>query len=88
MPRLAFVVLLFAFVFSGPGQIGAQTSSQNNSQAPHLLRNPALSDSQIAFRYADDIWTVAREGGPARRLTSTGNVMGGPFFSPDGRTIA
>ena len=58
------------------------------AQAPHILRSPSLSDSQIAFRYADDVWTVSREGGSARRLTSTGNVTAGPFFSPDGRTIA
>jgi tricorn protease len=47
-----------------------------------------LSDKQIAFRYADDIWLVSREGGSARRLTSTSNLTDGPFFSPDGNTIA
>ena len=75
--------LLFAcfFILINQPVAGAQTP-------PHLLRNPSLSDTQIAFRYADDVWTVAREGGVARRLTSTGNVTGGPFFSPDGRTIA
>jgi tricorn protease len=58
------------------------------AQAPHLLRAPSLSDKQIAFRYADDIWLVSREGGLARRLTSTSNLTDGPFFSPDGNTIA
>jgi tricorn protease len=63
-------------------------SSAAHAQAPHLLRAPSLSDNAIAFRYADDIWTVARDGGVARRLTSTANVTDGPFFSPDGQTIA
>ncbi len=57
------------------------------AQTPHLYRHPTLSDKLIAFRYADDVWTVAREGGVARRLTSTGDVEDGPFFSPDGQTI-
>ena len=70
---LASVLLAVSFTFA---------------QTPHILRSPSLSDSQIAFRYADDVWTVSREGGSARRITSTGNVTAGPFFSPDGRTIA
>jgi tricorn protease len=58
------------------------------SATPLLLRNPALGQDRIAFLYADDIWTVAREGGDARRLTSTGNVSAGPYFSPDHTQIA
>ena len=58
------------------------------AQTPHILREPALSASRIAFVYADDVWTVPREGGSARRLTSTGNVRSGPYFSPDGATLA
>jgi tricorn protease len=75
---------LFALALSasswGAGSAAAQT--------PHLFRNPSISDTLIAFRYGDDIWTVAREGGVARRLTSTGDVKEGPYFSPDGRTVA
>ncbi len=54
---------------------------------PMMLRNPSLSATQIAFLYAGDIWTVPREGGDARRLTSVGDVSTGPFFSADGREI-
>jgi tricorn protease len=53
-----------------------------------LLRNPSLSQDKIAFRYADDIWTVSRMGGEAERLTSNGQVVAGPFYSPDGNWIA
>src|SRR5947209_5366100 len=56
--------------------------------APLLLRHPSLSQTAIAFRYADDIWTVARSGGEAQRLTSSGQVNDGPFYSPDGSQIA
>ncbi|MGB7167997.1 MAG: PDZ domain-containing protein [Acidobacteriaceae bacterium] len=55
---------------------------------PLLLRNPSLSRDSIAFVYADDIWTVPRTGGEARRLTSQNDVVAGPFFSPDGSQIA
>ena len=58
------------------------------SATPLLLRNPALGQDTIAFLYADDIWVVAREGGDARRLTSVGNVVAGPYFSPDHTQIA
>jgi len=58
------------------------------SASPLLLRNPSLSQDKIAFLYADDIWTVAREGGEARRLTSVGAVVAGPFYSPDHTQIA
>jgi tricorn protease len=56
--------------------------------APLLLLHPSLSKDQIAFRHADDIWVVARTGGEAVRLTSTASVVAGPYFSPDGQTIA
>jgi len=58
------------------------------SAAPLLLRNPSLGQERIAFLYAGDIWTVARQGGEARRLTSIGTVTVGPYFSPDGSQIA
>ena len=56
--------------------------------APLLLRNPSLSQDRIAFLYANDVWTVSRVGGEARRLTSVGNVSEGPYFSADGTRVA
>ena len=56
--------------------------------SPLLLLHPTLSKDQIAFRHADDIWVVARTGGEAIRLTSTASVVAGPYFSPDGQTLA
>jgi len=80
MRRILFVILASVSVLL--------TTSALRGQTPHLLRAPSLSESDIAFLYADDIWTVSRSGGAARRLTSTANVHEGPFFSPDGKTIA
>ncbi len=64
------------------------TSQSTTGQSPLLLRNPSLSKDKIAFLYADDVWTVNRQGGEAERLTSDGKVVGGPFFSPDGLEVA
>jgi tricorn protease len=58
------------------------------SATPLLLRNPSLSEDRIAFLYANDVWTVARDGGEARRLTSVGTVRAGPYYSPDHKQIA
>jgi tricorn protease len=56
--------------------------------APLLLRNPSLGEDRIAFLYAGDIWTVPRQGGDARRLTSIGAVSSGPYLSPNGSQVA
>src|SRR5437870_13045441 len=59
-----------------------------NAQGTRLLRHPAVSRDLIAFEYAGDLWTVSRNGGQARRLTSTPGVENDPYFSPDGSQIA
>jgi tricorn protease len=59
-----------------------------SAQTPLLLRNPSLSQDRIAFLYADDIWTVSRQGGEAERLTSDGHVAEGPYYSYNGDWIA
>ena len=85
--RFALVVLALAILFP----IGASSQSSGDpaaGQSPLLLRNPSLSKDKIAFLYADDVWTVSRQGGEAERLTSDGKVVAGPLFSPDGAEIA
>jgi hypothetical protein len=85
--RLALVVLALSVLY--PFIASAQSSTSSASgQSPLLLRNPSLSQDKIAFLYADDVWTVGRQGGEAERLTSDGKVVAGPFFSPDGSEIA
>ena len=58
------------------------------TEKPLLLRDPALSKTQIAFVYAGDLWTVSREGGDATRLTTGPGTETFPVFSPDGTMIA
>src|SRR6187551_2310579 len=58
------------------------------AQGTRLLRDPSLGPTQIAFTYGGDLWVVGRQGGDARRLTSTRAVQAEPEVSPDGRSIA
>src|SRR3990172_8377898 len=59
-----------------------------SAQAPLLLRQPTVSETAIAFAYANDLWVVPRSGGEARRLTVYPGQESDPHFSPDGRLIA
>ncbi len=57
------------------------------NETPLLAQGPTLSKSEIVFGYGGYLWSVARDGGNARQLT-TGGHEGGAEFSPDGRWIA
>ncbi|HEX9760233.1 MAG TPA: PDZ domain-containing protein [Candidatus Acidoferrales bacterium] len=57
-------------------------------QGTRLLRMPTVSRDHVAFAYGGDLWVVSRNGGQARRLTSTPGVEADPHFSPDGARIA
>ena len=58
------------------------------AQGTRLLRDPSLGPTQIAFTYGGDLWVVGRQGGEARRITSTPAVEADPQVSPDGKWIA
>src|SRR5213592_3690862 len=58
------------------------------AQGTRLLRQPTVSNTQIAFAYAGDIWVAGRDGGDAKRLTSFPGTESNPHFSPDGKQIA
>jgi tricorn protease len=62
--------------------------SQDQNSGTRLLRAPTVSESQIAFAYAQNIWVVPRAGGVARRVTSFQGLTSNPHFSPDGKWIA
>jgi len=53
-----------------------------------LMRFPAIHGNQIVFTYAGDLYTVARNGGIARKLTNHEGFEMSARFSPDGRKIA
>jgi tricorn protease len=75
--KLAFMFVLLA-CFAAPV----------SAQGTRLLRHPTVSRELIAFEYGGDLWVVSRNGGQARRVTSTQGVELDPFFSPDGSQIA
>ena len=67
----------------------ALISSLSGQEDYRLLRFPALSPdgNQLAFSYQGDIWTVAAEGGMARRLTIHESYESHPQWSSDGQSI-
>jgi tricorn protease len=58
------------------------------AQGTRMLRSPTVSSTHIAFVHANDIWSVARGGGDAVRLTSGLGEESSPRFSRDGKWIA
>lgn len=58
------------------------------AQGTMLLRQPTISNDNIVFVYANDLWIVGKDGGDARRLTSNEGQESQPHFSPDGKHIA
>lgn len=61
--------------------------SRAAEETPLLVHSPTLSKTQIVFSYGGYLWSVPREGGEARQLT-TGGHESWPIFSPDGNWIA
>ncbi len=68
--------------------LGLSVPIASAETTPLLAQQPALSATEIAFAFAGDLWTVPRQGGEARRLTTGVGVEQGPMFSPDGKSIA
>ena len=83
VPRLLVALVATFLVSQGP--IAPAAAQEGGTR---LLRQPTISDSHIAFAYANDLWVVPREGGEARRLTAFQGEESWPHFSPDGRWLA
>jgi tricorn protease len=77
---LRFVAGLFALILAN-----VCLADEN---PPLLLRHPTVSTTQIVFVYGGDLWSVAKEGGTAQRLTAANGAASRPVFSPDGSEIA
>ena len=63
-------------------------SAQKLPDTTRVLRFPTTNGSQIVFCYAGELYTVAKGGGTARRLTSGPGYTSFARFSPDGTQIA
>jgi tricorn protease len=66
----------------------SSASAQNLPNTTRLLRFPTTNGRAIVFCYAGELYTVPKEGGTARRLTSGPGYTSFPRFSPDGTQIA
>src|SRR4030042_1131873 len=66
----------------------AQTAAGIDTKDTRLLAQPAISQSRIAFVYANTLWVGALDGGTPRQLTTDIGVEYSPVFSPDGKWIA
>ncbi len=87
MSKRMFPVILACLALLGFARQSTVNVSANGT-GTRLLRTPTVSATQIAFACANNIWTVERAGGVARRLTSFQGQTSNPHFSPDGNWIA
>ncbi|HJY20648.1 MAG TPA: PDZ domain-containing protein [Chthoniobacterales bacterium] len=63
-------------------------SAENLPNTTRLLRFPTTNGQQIVFCYGGELYTVAKDGGVARRLTSGPGYTSFPRFSADGTQLA
>jgi tricorn protease len=77
--RIGIFFAFLAAAFLAPMGLEAQ---------PPLLQHPTINKTSVVFSYAGDLWIVPRDGGDARRLTSSPGQEANPYFSPDGTMIA
>jgi tricorn protease len=66
----------------------APTAAGIDTKDTHLLTQPAISATGIAFVYANNLWVADLDGGNPRQLTTDIGVENSPAFSPDGKWIA
>jgi len=81
--RLSLVLCLASF-----NLLATSASAQNLPNTTRLLRFPATNGQQIVFCYAGELYTVGKDGGTARRLTSGPGYTSFPRFSADGAQLA
>ena len=75
--------ILFLLLISG-----SSTSFATNTTDTRMLSQPAISNTNIAFIYAEDLWVANLDGSQPRRLTVDEGIESNPMFSPDGKLIA
>ena len=79
--RLVTFVLAFT-LFASP------LAAQQQDGTLGYYRYPALRGNLVVFAAEGDLWSVSKEGGVARRLTTHSAEETNPVISPDGRTLA
>ncbi|MGC1364616.1 MAG: PDZ domain-containing protein [Candidatus Acidiferrum sp.] len=84
MMRFRFLAMIGALLFA---LLCTASWAAAADETPLLVQSPTMSSTQIVFTYGGYLWSVPRQGGEARQLT-TGGHESGPKFSPDGNWIA
>ena len=84
MTKYSFLILAILIAGSQTA-FGAEQYTEADAK---MLRFPDVSKDKIVFVYAGDLWSVAKSGGVARRLSSPRGQELFPKFSPDGTKIA
>src|SRR5216684_2669586 len=79
---------LFLFLLASCLLLIAPTFAQKLPDTTRLLRFPATNGRQIVFCYAGELYTVGKDGGIGRRLTSGPGYSSFPRFSADGTQLA
>src|SRR5438874_4442082 len=82
--RSRILISLFGFLLLSI----LSASGQSLPNTTRLLRFPTTNDREIVFCYAGELYTVSKDGGIARRLTSGPGYTSFPRFSPDGKQVA
>jgi tricorn protease len=78
--RTCLAVLVLASLSNAPAHSALEEC--------RLLRQPDIQGDRIVFVYGGDLWSVAKRGGVASRITTHEGIERFPKFSPDGATIA
>lgn len=78
MKRITLLLFILGLFIAG---------SYAQSEA-RLLRFPAIHGNQVVFSYAGDLYTVAKTGGLASKLTNDEGYEMFARFSPDGKWLA
>lgn len=82
--RLRLIAMMGAVLFALSCWANSAAAAE---EAPLLAQSPTMNKTEIVFEYGGYLWSVPRQGGEARQLT-TGGHESGPKFSPDGNWIA
>ena len=88
----ALLMVMFPVAESTDAARSAGDSYQGSHVSPDggasMYRFPDISEDEIVFVYANDLWRVPAEGGVALPLASPAGMETIPRFSPDGSEVA
>ncbi|MEE2972253.1 MAG: S41 family peptidase [Planctomycetota bacterium] len=73
---------------TGPVVAGSEERAATDGSGTSMHRYPDISNDEIVFVYANDLWRVPIEGGVALPLASPPGLETMPRFSPDGTEVA